>query len=97
MEERRSRYKDLEQLMTVLLIATAVDFLLFLIFSGVGVLWVKVVTAIFAILMPLLSLAFLYISQELLRQRSLWLTTGFASILVCTIVSLICNFPSPAI
>lgn len=97
MEERRNRYKDLEQLMTVLLIATAVDFLLFLIFSGVGVLWVKVVTAIFAILMPLLSLAFLYISQELLRQRSLWLTTGFASILVCTIVSLICNFPSPAI
>ena len=97
MEERRIRYKDLEQLMTVLLIATAVDFLLFLIFSGVGVLWVKVVTAIFAILMPLLSLAFLYISQELLRQRSLWLTTGFASILVCTIVSLICNFPSPAI
>ena len=97
MEERRNRYKDLEQLMTVLLIATAVDFLLFLIFSGVGVLWVKVVTAIFAILMPLLSLAFLYISKELLRQRSLWLTTGFASILVCTIVSLICNFPSPAI
>ena len=97
MEERRNRYKDLEQLMTVLLIAAAVDFLLFLIFSGVGVLWVKVVTAIFAILMPLLSLAFLYISQELLRQRSLWLTTGFASILVCTIVSLICNFPSPAI
>ncbi|MBP3479058.1 MAG: hypothetical protein J6K03_06195 [Oscillospiraceae bacterium] len=97
MEERRNRYKDLEQLMTVLLIATAVDFLLFLIFSGVGILWVKVVTAIFAILMPLLSLAFLYISQELLRQRSLWLTTGFASILVCTIVSLICNFPSPAI
>ena len=95
MEERRNRYKDLEQLMTVLLIATAVDFLLFLIFSGVGVLWVKVVTAIFAILMPLLSLAFLYISQELLRQRSLWLTTGFASILVCTIVSLICNFPAP--
>lgn len=97
MEERRNRYKDLEQLMTVLLIAAAVDFLLFLIFSGVGILWVKVVTAIFAILMPLLSLAFLYISQELLRQRSLWLTTGFASILVCTIVSLICNFPSPAI
>lgn len=97
MEDKRNRYKDLEQLMTVLLIAAAVDFLLFLIFSGVGVLWVKVVTAIFAILMPLLSLAFLYISQELLRQRSLWLTTGFASILVCTIVSLICNFPSPAI
>jgi len=95
MAERRNHYKDLEQLMTVLLIAATLDFILFLIFSGVGVLWVKVVTAIFAILMPLLSLAFLYLSKELLRQRSLWLTTGFASILVCTIVSLICNFPSP--
>lgn len=97
MEERRNRYKDLEQLMTVLLIAAALDFLLFLIFSGIGVLWIKVVTAIFAILMPLLCLAFLYLSKELLRQRSLWLTTGFAAILVCTIVSLICNFPAPAI
>lgn len=97
MGEKRNRYKELEQLMTVLLIATALDFVLFLIFSGVGVLWVKVVTAIFAILMPLLCLVFLYLSKEILRQRSLWLTTAFASILVCTIVSLICNFPSPAV
>lgn len=97
MAEKRNRYQDLEQLMTVLIIATALDFLLFLIFSGIGILWVKVITAIFAILMPALCLVYLYLSQELLRQRSLWLTTGFASILVCTIVSLICNFPSPAI
>lgn len=97
MGEKRNRYKELEQLMTVLLIATALDFVLFLIFSGIGVLWVKVVTAIFAILMPLLCLVFLYLSKEILRQRSLWLTTAFASILVCTIVSLICNFPSPAV
>ena len=97
MEEKRNRYKDLERIMTILILATAIDFILFLIFSGIGVLWVKVVTSIFAILIPVLSLAYLYLSQELLRQRSLWLTTGFASILVCTIVSLICNFPAPAV
>ena len=95
MEEKRNRYKDLEQTMTILILAAAVDFILFLIFSGAGVVWLKVITAIFAILMPILSLAFLYLSKELLRQRSLWLTTGFAAILVCTIVSLLCNFPAP--
>ena len=95
MAEKNNRYQELNRAMTMLIIASALDFLLFLIFSGVGILWLKVLTAIFAILMPLLCLGFLYLSKELLRQRSLWLTTGFGSILVCTIVSLICNFPCP--
>ncbi len=95
MAKEYNRYQELDRAMTVLIIATALDFLLFLIFSGVGILWIKVLTAIFAILMPLLCLGFLYLSKELLRQRSLWLTTGFASILVCTIVSLLCGFPCP--
>ncbi len=95
MAEGRNRYQDLNQMMSILLIASAVDFLVFLIFSGAGILWVKILTAIFAIIMPVLCLAFLYLSKELLRQRSLWLTTGFGAIFLCTIVSLICNFPSP--
>jgi hypothetical protein len=76
-------------------LGAAADFLLFLIFSGMGIVWLKVLTAIFAIIVPILCLVLLYLSQELLRQRSLWLTTGFGSIVVCTIVSLICNFPCP--
>ena len=95
MPEKNNRYQELDRVMTMVIIATAVDFLLFLIFSGVGILWIKVLTAIFAIVAPLLCLGFLYLSKELLRQRSLWLTTGFGAILVCTIVSLICNFPCP--
>lgn len=90
---KRNRYKDLDRGMTILLIAAAVDFILYLIFAGLGILWVKVLTAIFAILMPVLCLGFLYLSKELLKQRSLWLTVGFGGILVCTIVSLIANFP----
>lgn len=92
---KRSRYQDLERLLTGLLIASAVDFILFLIFAGTGVIWLKVITAIFAILMPVLCLGFLYMSQELLKQRSLWLTMGFFGIFLCTVVSLIANFPSP--
>lgn len=92
---KRSRYQDLERLLTGLLIASAVDFILFLIFAGMGIIWLKVITAIFAILMPILCLGLLYMSQELLKQRSLWLTMGFFGIFLCTAVSLIANFPSP--
>lgn len=93
----RSRYKDLEQCLTVLLIASAADFILYLVFAGTGIIWLKVITAIFAILMPVLCLALLYLSKELLKQRSLWMTVGFFGIFLCTVVSLIANFPSPAV
>lgn len=93
----RSRYKDLEQYMAISLIASAADFILYLIFAGTGIIWLKVITAIFAILMPVLCLALLYLTKELLKQRSLWLTAGFFGIFLCTVVSLIANFPSPAV
>ena len=89
------RYRDLERYMTIALVASAVIFVLYLIFSAAGVIWLKVITAIFAILLPLLSLALLYLTQELLKQRSLWLTTGFFGVFLCTLVSLIANFPAP--
>ena len=90
---QRNRYQDLSRLMTIALIIAAVFFVLYLIFAGVGIIWAKVLTAILAILLPVLCLGFLYMSQELLKQRSLWLTTGFGGILVCTVVSLLTNFP----
>lgn len=93
---KQNRYHELEQGMTILLIASAIDFILFLIFAGIGIIWLKVITAIFAILLSVLCLVFLYLTQELLKQRSLWLTTGFLGIFLCTVVSLIANFPSPA-
>ena len=93
----RSRYKETEQYLTIFLIASAIDFILFLIFAGTGIIWLKVITAIFAILIPVLCLALLYLTKELLKQRSLWMTTGFFGIFLCTVVSLIANFPSPAV
>lgn len=90
---KRSRYKDLEKMMTLLLIASGVDFVLYLVFAGAGITWLKVITAIFAILMPVLCLGILYMSKELLKQRSLWMSAGFACVLICTAVSLITRFP----
>ena len=95
MSEPKRSYRELETLLTIVLILTAVDFIIFLLFAGAGVIWIKVITAIFAIGIPVLCLIYLFLIGEWLKQRSLWLTTGFGAILVCTIVSLICNFPSP--
>ena len=93
MAPKHNRYKEMEQLLTVALIASAVIFVLYLICAIAGILWLKVVTAIFTILFCLAGLAVLYLTKELLRQRSLWLSTGFLSVLLCIIVSLILNFP----
>ena len=93
MAQKRNRYKEMEQLMTVALIASAVIFVLYLICAIAGILWLKIVTALFAILLCVVGLAFLYLTKELLRQRSLWMTTGFLSVLLCLAVSLILNFP----
>ena len=97
MAPKTTRYKEMERYMTVLLITAAVMFVLFLIYSGIGILWAKVVTCIFALVIPFLCLGVLYLTKELLSSRSLWLTTGFFGIFVCTVVSLLTKFPSPAI
>ena len=95
MAKRSSRYKKMERYMTYALIADALLFLLFMIFAGLGVAWLKIILAICAILLSGLCLAFLYITKELLRQRSFWISVGAAAILVCVLFSLILNFPSP--
>lgn len=90
---KRNRYKEMERLMTGLLIASAVIFILYLVVSGAGIVWLKVLTTALEILICGGCLAFLYMSKELLKQRSLWLTSGFFSILLCLTVSLILSFP----
>ena len=93
MASDRSRYKEMEQLLTALLIFDAVIFVLFLVISGVGILWLKILTAVITLAVALVCLLLLFLSKELLRTRSLWLSTGFFSLLVCTVASLILAFP----
>lgn len=95
MENGKSRYSKMERVMIMILTALCVLFIIFLIASGSGVIWLKVTSGIVAILTGLLSLLFLYLSGELLRQRSLWISTAFAGIILCTLFSLILNFPCP--
>ena len=95
MSDTKKAYKSLELLLTIVLLLTTADFIVFLFYSAIGVAWVKTLTAIFAIGVPVLCLIYLMMIHEWLKQRSLWLTTGFACIMVCTIVSLVCHFPGP--
>lgn len=92
---KQDRYKQIEKFMTVLLAATLVFFIVFLIASGCGVIWLKVVTCIVTVLPCGLSLAVLYLTKLLWKPRSLWMTCAACAILICLLVSMICNFPSP--
>ena len=93
MAPKQNRYKEMEKIMTSARISDGVLFLLYLICAAASVIWLKVLLAIATILIALAGLAFLYLSQELLRKRSLWLTTGFFSVFLCILVSLILAFP----
>jgi len=95
MANRGNRYKEMERYMTYALIADAAIFVLYLICAGTGVIWLKVILAILGIALSGLCLAWLYLSQELLKRRSLWMSVGAAAVLVCLLASLILNYPSP--
>lgn len=95
MAKQKNRYKELELKLTAALIAEAIVFIIYLIAAGNGTLWLKVITAIVAILGCGACLVLLYLSGELLRSRSLWMTCGFAAIVICLLFSLILNYPSP--
>lgn len=92
---KRNRYRELEYNMTRVLIADAAVFALFFLFSALGLTALKVITAIVAILVSLLCLGYLYMTNELRRKRSLWMVTGAAAVLLCTLVSLILSWPGP--
>ena len=95
MASKQKRYRSLEQSMTIALIADTVLFIIFLIAAVGGTGWLKVLTAVFAILLSVLAIGYLFLTGEALRRRSLWLTVGFAAVVLCIVVSLICNYPSP--
>lgn len=90
---KRNRYRELEKIMTRVLLADAAVFVLYMVFAALGLTALKVITAIVAILVSLLCLGYLYMNGEIRRRRSLWMTTGAAAVLLCTVVSLLLNYP----
>ena len=86
-------YKRFQKLMSIALLADLGLFLLYFLFAALGVLWLKVILALLILGGSAVGLWILFSSQELLRQRSLWLSCGFFAIFICCLVSLILNYP----
>lgn len=95
MANRRSYKKD-EQLLTRILLADVAVFALYLLFAGLGVTAMKVITAIIAIILSGLCLGFLYMTGETKKKRSRWLVMGFGAIVLLVLVSLLLKYPAPA-
>jgi len=95
MANKPNRYKLMERYMTIILCIDTITFILYMIFAGLGVIWLKALLAIGCLVLSGYLLWILYVSKELHRQRSLWITTGAVAIAVCLLFSLILNFPSP--
>ncbi len=94
MAARKNRYREMERKMTLVILADLAFFLLYLLFASMGIVFLKVLLAILVLALSLLILGFLYLTRELLRQRSLWMTVSAFSIFLCTLVSLILNYPA---
>jgi len=93
MAKRKNRYRQFDLLMTRIVLGAVFVFLLYLLSAATGIGWLKGLTAVVAIIGSGLMLGYLYLTQELLKKRSLWMTLSFGAIALLTIVSLICKVP----
>lgn len=95
MANRPNRYKEMERNITIALVIDLILFITFLFASGNDTGWLKAITFIIILILSGLCLAVLYLTKEIMRQRSLWMTVAATAILVCVLFSLILRFPSP--
>ena len=95
MDRRRARYKKMESLITIALCLDVIIFVAYMVFAGSGMVAMKIVSTVLCILISGAVLYYLYITRELLRKRSIWMTLAAACIILCLLVSLILRFPAP--
>ena len=95
MDRRKARFKRMESFITLALCADVVVFLAYLILAGKGIIAWKIVTAIACAGIAGVVLYQLFMSRELLRRRSIWMTLAAACLILCVLLSLVLKFPSP--
>ena len=94
MANKRSRYLEMEALMTKVILGDLALFFLYFIVAALGVVWLKIILGLFVMIISGLGLGFLYMTRELTRTRSLWMTAACGSMLICQLFSLLLNYPS---
>jgi len=90
----RNRYREMENLMTKIILGDVLMFILYLVCAGLGWSVLKVITAIITIFGSVLCVGWLYLTGEFGRRRSLWMVTAFICIVICVVVSLLLGYPS---
>lgn len=90
-----ARYRKFERTVILMLACAFILFITFLIASGFGITWLKICCSIVAILTCCLCLVMLFLTQELLNPRSLWMSVWSVAMVVCILFSLILRYPSP--
>ena len=97
MSGKKNRYRDFERFIVLCLILATILFFAYLSAAGVGNITLKVIYAILAIGISGFCLWILFQRNELRRRRSFWMSVWSAAIVLCVLVSIILNFPSPNI
>ena len=95
MAGRKLRYKKMEFYITIALCVDVAIFIAYLIFAGMGLVALKVISALLCITISAAVLYQLFVSHELLRRRSLWMSLAAACLILCILASLILKFPCP--
>lgn len=93
---KRNRYREMESMMTKIILGDVLVFILYLVCAGFSLSVLKVISAIIAIFGSLLCVGWLYLTGEFGRRRSLWMVTIFIAIIICVSVSLLLGYPCPA-
>lgn len=96
---RRNRYREMESIMTKVLIVDALIFCLYMFAASRVGAWetIKIIAAALTFVITGLSIAWLFLTKELGQRRSLWMATACVSILACLLVSICLHFPCPPI
>ena len=95
MEQKNNRFKDLEQFLSVLIIAMLAIFVFYLGMAGSGRTVLMIIAAVMIGAIAAFGLWLLIKSKELLRQRSIWMSLSFICCVIVTIVSLLAGYPGP--
>ena len=95
MEQKNTRYKDLELFLTILVVAMLAMFIFYLVMAAGGKTVLQIIAAVMVGSIAAFGLWLLVKSKELLRQRSIWITLSFLCCTLVTIVSLLAGYPGP--
>lgn len=93
--KKRNTFRNFEKLMTRAILGDLAVFVMLLAVSAIGIGWLKWLLAILVLTVSSLGLAVLVLKQEHRRRRSRWMLASCASLLACTLVSLLLGFPAP--